>query len=193
MMTFKFPEGSTLLEPDELTDLIPSHITTQQELNEWEEQNIILAQQWALNQNDILSLFFMRRLHLHMFNLTWKWAGEFRSSEKNLGVTWHAIPTEIKVLCDNIEYQLVNKVYPIEEIAARFHHRLVWIHPFPNGNGRHARLMTDLLLIQHGHSRFSWGMGQDLHRFTVARKNYIAALKSADKGDFTKLFEFVGS
>ena len=193
MMKFNYPLGCTPLELEELAELIPNHIITQEELNAWEEKNIIVAQQWAFRQKEILSIEFIKKLHKHMFNKTWKWAGEFRKSEKNIGISWFQISVKIKELCDDVQYQLNNHSYSIDEIALRFHYRLVWIHAFPNGNGRHARLMADLLLIQQNKSRFSWGMYQDLHAANPIRKQYIEALQLADYGDYSKLLLFVRS
>jgi Fic-DOC domain mobile mystery protein B len=192
-MNFNYPEGATPLDLDELQQLIPIHITTQQELNAWEEKNILVAQQWALKQKDIVSPSFIRKLHEQMFNKTWKWAGKFRTSEKNIGINWSHISVKIKELCDDVQYQWNHKTYSGDEIAVRFHHRLVWIHPFPNGNGRHARLMADLLVMQQGGMRFSWGMHQDLYKANDVRKRYIEALRCADLGDYAKLLLFARS
>ena len=192
-MKFIYPEGATPLESDELAALIPKHITTQDQLNAWEQQNILLAQQWARGKKDIMSVAFIQQLHKHMFGDTWKWAGKFRHSGKNIGIDWHLIPEELKKLCDDGMYQCEHHSFSDDEIAVRFHHRLVWIHPFPNGNGRHARLMADLLIMQLGHSRFSWGIHQDLSRTTPVRKQYIEALRSADKGDYEQLVAFARS
>ena len=190
MMNFKYPIGSTPLEQEELAQLIPIHLTTQEELNAWEEKNILAAQKWAFRQKEILSVAFVKKLHNQMFNETWKWAGEFRRSEKNLGINWQHIPVKVKELCDDVHYQLNHESYSKDEIAIRFHHRLVWIHAFPNGNGRHARLMADVLIVQQGGSRFSWGMHQDLYKATAIRKQYIQALQSADHGDYLDLLKF---
>ncbi len=193
MMKFNYPVGSTPLELDELADLIPNHITTQEELNAWEEKNILAAQQWAFKQKNIISVLFIRKLHLRMFDKTWKWAGQFRKSEKNIGIHWPHISTQLKELCDNTLYQINHKTFSTEEIAVRFHHQLVLIHPFPNGNGRHARLMADLLITHYGGTRFSWGMHQDLSKSTSVRKQYIEALQLADQGDYSKLLLFARS
>lgn len=190
-MKINFHNSTTTLEPEELADLIPTHIKTQADLNAWEERNILLAHQWAYTQKDILSVEFIKKLHKHMFNQTWLWAGEFRSTAKNIGIDWYHISPEIKKLCDDVTYWLEHKTHPIDEIAMRFHHRLVWIHPFPNGNGRHARLITDLLLTQQGQVRFSWGKNYILSNTTPMRKLYIEALQSADRGDYSKLIDFV--
>ena len=192
-MQFDYPVGSTPLEPEELEALIPGHISTQEQLNAWEEKNILAAQNWAFKQSELLSVSFIKKLHKHMFDATWKWAGEFRRSEKNIGIDWLQIPVKTKELCDNTQYQFDHEVYSNDEIAVRFHHRLVWIHPFPNGNGRHARLMADLLITKWGGKIFSWGLYQDLVKATEVRKEYIAALQLADRGDYSKLLAFARS
>jgi len=189
-MIFKFPDGATPLEPEELCELIPKHITTQEQLNFWEQQNILVAEQWALKQKHILSVDFIQKLHRKMFNNTWRWAGCFRRSGKNIGIDWHAIPIQLKILCDDVDYQLQHTSFAVDEIAVRFHHRLVFIHPFPNGNGRHARLMADLLIMQQKQPRFTWGMGQNLSHASPVRMNYVQALRAADKGDFSELLTF---
>ena len=125
-----------------------------------------------------------------MFQKTWKWAGEFRRSNKNIDCFWENVPSELKKLFDDAQFQLENKSYSVDEIAARFHHRLVFIHPFPKGNGRHARLMTDILLYQQGEKRFTWGR-KNLTANNQVRKTYIHALRQADKGDYSALFQFV--
>ena len=189
-MKFNYPEGATPLELEEILALIPIHITTQEQLNAWEQRNIFFAQQWARNKKDIISSAFIQQLHKHMFNETWKWAGTFRRSGKNIGIDWHMIPVELKKLCDDVSYQLEHQSFSDDEIAIRMHHRLVWIHPFPNGNGRHARLLADLFIMQRNHPRFSWGMNQDLYKATEIRKRYIEALRLADNGDYAKLIAF---
>ncbi|MBY0110349.1 MAG: mobile mystery protein B [Candidatus Babeliaceae bacterium] len=192
-MKFNYPPGSTPLETGELAGLLPKHITTQEELNAWEEKNIIEAEPWAFKQKDILSTLFIKKLHKRMFDKTWEWAGEFRTSEKNIGAYWAQVPMLLQVLCDDVRYQLERDAYSNDEIAVRFHHRLVSIHPFSNGNGRHARLMADVLIVQQGGSRFTWGMYQDLTKTTSVRKQYIQALQVADKGDYSKLLLFARS
>lgn len=194
-MEFKYPAGATSLDQDEISGLIPLHITNQKQLNEWEAANILKATSWVSTTPEIknfLTIHFLKKLHQQMFNDTWKWAGTFRKTEKNIGVTPAKITTELKKLLDDVLYQIVNSSYPIDEIAYRFHHRLVAIHPFPNGNGRYARIMTDILLIQTGQQKFTWGnktLGSDV----LARRQYINALRNADKHDFTSLAIFVRS
>lgn len=192
-MKFNTPEGATPLEPEEILDLIPQHITTQDQLNAWEQKNILEAEQWARKKRDILSVEFIKQLHKNMFDHTWKWAGSFRLSEKNIGIDWLLIPVELKKLCDDVNYQLEQYTFSDDEIAIRLHHRLVWIHPFPNGNGRHTRLLADLLAIKLGHPRFTWGMKQDLYKSTPIRKQYIDALRRADRGDYAPLIAFARS
>ncbi len=193
-MKFNCPEGSTPLEPEEIFDLIPVHITAQAQLNVWEQRNILLAEQWAKKKKqNIVSVDFIQKLHKYMFDQTWKWAGKFRRSGKNIGVDFHMISIELKNLCDDVNYQLEHHSFPDDEIAIRLHHRLVWIHPFPNGNGRHARLMADLLIMQKGLPRFSWGATQDLYKITPIRQQYIESLREADRGDYSKLMDFARS
>src|SRR3990167_733348 len=195
IMKFEYAPGATPLNQDEIDELIPLHITNHNQLNEWEAANILKAEDWLLTtrySNKFLTIDFVKLLHKKMFEDTWKWAGLFRKTEKNIGVTPSIISAELKILLDDVAYQLINNSYLIDEIAYRFHHRLVAIHQFPNGNGRHARLMTDLFLIQTGQSRFTWGK-QKLETEGPIRKQYINALRSADRQNYTALAEFVRS
>jgi Fic-DOC domain mobile mystery protein B len=188
-------DATTPLDPDEAAGLIPSHIRTQAELNEWEQTNILEGERWALqrrSRTDPLTEGFVRELHRRMFGKTWDWAGTFRSSDKSIGVDWRQVGVQLKDLLDDARYRLAHDTYPLDEIAARFHHRLVCIHPFPNGNGRHARLMADVLLVRRGAEPFSWGRG-DLVHAGAARDRYIAALTAADRGEVGPLLEFVRS
>jgi Fic-DOC domain mobile mystery protein B len=134
----------------------------------------------------------MKRLHAKMFDKTWEWAGEFRRSEKNVGIPWIQIPEACRNLFDDAKYWLENETFPLDEIAARLHHRLTVIHPFPNGNGRLARLLTDVFLVSRGHDRFTWGRS-DLAKEDEARGRYIAALRAADAGDMRPLLEFLST
>jgi Fic-DOC domain mobile mystery protein B len=188
-----YPPGATPLDADELASLIPGHITTQSELNEWEQLNIVHGENWARRQHKgILNEAFVRQLHKQMFGETWKWAGEFRKSDKNIGVHWLMIGVELKKLLDDAHYQVEHASYRPDEIAVRFHHRLVAIHPFPNGNGRHARLMADLLVERLGQPRFTWG-SRSLVDASETRQRYIAALQAADARDIAPLLDFVRS
>lgn len=192
-MKFEYPLGATPLDPDEIDGLIPSHITIQSQLNEWEAANILKAEIWLFsnsNHGDFMSIDFTRLLHARMFDDTWTWAGMFRLTERNIGVSPFTITTDLNNLLEDVRYQVIHESFPIDEIAYRFHHRLVAIHPFPNGNGRHARLMTDLLLVQAGEPRFTWGK-QRLEAEGPVRKQYILALQDADKHDYAALAKFV--
>lgn len=194
-MKFEYPLGATPLDPDEIDGLIPSHITIQSQLNEWEAANILKAEIWLFsnsNHDDFLSINFTRQLHARMFGDTWTWAGQFRLTERNIGVSPFTITTDLNNLLEDVRYQVIHESFPMDEIAYRFHHRLVAIHPFPNGNGRHARLMTDLLLIQAGEPRFTWGK-ERLEAEGPVRKKYINALKDADKRDYFALAALVRS
>ena len=186
--------GQTPLDPDEVAGLKPRHIATQGELDEWEAQNILKASRWVARQKklDVLNDHFCRELHVKMFDDTWKWAGTFRKSDKNIGCDWTQIAVNLRQLLDNMAYWLEHSVFPPEEVAVRFHHRLVWLHAFPNGNGRHARLMTDCLLRQCGLAPFSWGRG-NLVTATEVRQRYIQALRAADANDYALLLAFVRS
>lgn len=191
-----YPPGATPLDADELASLVPRHITTQSELNEWEQLNIVQGELWAQRQRgqrkEIFGEVFLRQLHKQMFGETWKWAGNFRKSDKNIGVDWIHVSIELKKLLDDVRYQVEHGTFPADEIAVRFHHRLVAIHPFPNGNGRHARMMADLLVERLGKPRFSWG-SQSLVDANDTRKNYIAALQAADMRDIAPLLGFARS
>ena len=187
------PAGATSLDADELASLIPSHVATQGELNEWEQLNIVQGELWARKQRkDVLNEGFVRLLHKRMFGQTWKWAGEFRRSDKNIGVDWRNIGMNRKNLLDDVRYQVEHGSLPADEIAIRFHHRLVAIHPFPNGNGRHARTRADLVVERLGQPRFSWG-SHSLTDAGEARQRYIAALQSADAHDIAPLLTFARS
>jgi len=193
-MKFEYPPGATPLDPDDAAGLIPSHITNQGQLNEWEFQNIAEGRAWALSgkRKQLLTTRFAQELHRRMFGKTWKWAGALRKRETLPGIDPKSIPVELKKLFDDVAYQIQHKSMPLDEIAARFHHRLTLIHPFPNGNGRHARVMTDMLLKMNGAEPFDWG-SSDLVAPDDTRKRYIAALRAADGSDHSPLFEFVRS
>ena len=187
------PKGTTPLDPDETNGLLLTHITTREELNFWEQQNIDEAEEWAFGRrhSNILSQSFVCRLHKRMLCDVWEWAGRFRTNQKNIGIDPWQISTELGQLNGDVQTWIGHGTYSPDEIAVRFHHRLVQIHPFPNGNGRHARLMTDLLLVQTLHKpRFTWGQ-KNIIAPGETRENYIAALKAADEFDFTPLLQFV--
>lgn len=193
-MDFQYAPGATPLDPDEAAGLIPRHITTQGELNEWEQTNILEGVQWALKQKkrDLLDETYQRELHRRMFSKTWKWAGNFRQTDKNIGIDWNQISVQLRNLQGDAKAQIEFKSYPPDELALRFHHRLVWIHPFANGNGRHARLMADMLIQRLGQPAFSWG-GQSLVGASEKRRAYLDALRAADGRDYQPLFQFARS
>jgi Fic-DOC domain mobile mystery protein B len=190
---FEQPDEATPLTPEEQRELIPAHIAYRSELNEVEQENIARAQDWALrSRRDPLSQKFVTDLHKQMFGAVWRWAGKFRASERNLGIPFYEIPTALRQLLDDVKAWIEYKSYTPDEIAVRFHHRLVQIHPFPNGNGRHSRLMADLLIMRLGGQRFSWGSA-NLQSAGDVRGRYFAALKAADSHDIGPLLAFARS
>ncbi len=192
---FDEQDGQTPLDPDEKAGLIPGHLVTKGNLNEWEQENILRAVRWLrrLRSPDVLSEGFCRELHQQMFGKTWAWAGRFRTSGKNIGCDWTQVGVKLAQLFGNTRWWVDNATFPPDEIAARFHRDLVWIHPFPNGNGRHSRMMADALARSLGQPAFSWGSGGNLVAVDDARSRYLAALRAADKGDYQLLLAFVRS
>ena len=188
-------ESNTPLSREELTDLIPS-LATKEELNEWERENNLQARAWAIEDRispaDIATDEYVRKLHRRMFDQTWKWASEYRHTEKNIGVPVHEIRERFMALCGDVRYWVENNTYPPDEIAVRFHHGLTFIHPFPNGNGRHARLIADILLIKLGRPAFSWGSA-NLVKEDDARTKYLEAIRATDDGDIQPLLTFARS
>ena len=190
---FDDPNNGTPLAPEERRELIPAHIAYRSELNEAEQENIVRAQDWALGRRrDLLNEKFIKDLHRRMLGDVWRWAGKFRTSERNLGIAYYEISTALRQLLDDTKAWIKHNAYPPDEIAVRFHHRLVKIHPFPNGNGRHARLMADLLVMKLGGERFSWGRA-NLRDASDMRKSYIAALQAADNHNIGPLLAFARS
>jgi Fic-DOC domain mobile mystery protein B len=192
-MEFHYAFGATPLDPDEAAGLVPTHITTQGDLNAWEQINIVRGDRWAARQKkrDLLDEGFIRDLHRQMFDKIWQWAGTFRKTNKNIGVDSTLVAVKLSNLLDNTKYQIENQVFAADELAVRFHHQLVWIHAFPNGNGRHSRLMADLLAMRLGHPRLTWGGGEAaINTVGELRDQYLAALRTADKGQFNDLIAF---
>ncbi len=189
------PSGATALDPDEIADLIPKHIATHDELNEWEQSNIIQGQEWALRSRfskfpKILTDDYVRQLHKRMFDQTWRWAGEYRRTGKNIGINWEQIPVQTRNTLEDAQLWVRESIYEPVELCVRVHHRLVEIHPFPNGNGRNARLIADLILLKHFKlNRLPWG-GRELGLPGGNRNQYLAALRLADQGDFASLVKF---
>ncbi len=193
-MNFEYPEGATPIDPDEAQGLLLSHISRRSDLDRWEHENILDALKWLERRRapDILNESFIRELHKRMFGPVGRWAGTYRRSDKNIGKSWMQIPVAVKNLCEDTKLWIESKDESADDIGIRFHHRLVCIHPFVNGNGRHARLMTDLLLDSMKEPRFTWG-GDNLSDTGETRRRYIEALREADKGKFGPLREFVRS
>lgn len=197
--TFEMPEGATPLDPDEIQGLLIDTISTQAELNFAEQQSIIESSKWIFetNHKNILTDQFFKNLHKKMFQSVWNWAGKYRTTNKNIGVDPYKIPIEIKKLCDDCEYWIQNNTYDWNEIAARFHHKVVWIHPFSNGNGRFSRILTDILLKRHKQSALTWGRNtfskDDFSSESALRTEYILSLREADNKKFQKLIQFIKS
>ena len=187
---FDGDNNATLLAPEERNGLIPTHVTRCSELNELEQKNIAEADRWAFRRKrDVFDEAFLKGLHRRMFKRVWRWAGQYRTTERNLGIAPFGIEPELRQSLDDGRYWLEHESYPPEELAVRFHHRLVAIHPFPNGNGRWSRLATDLLIVRQGAPRFSWGRA-NLQIAGDVRRAYIDALKAADNHDFGPLITF---
>jgi len=194
-MDITYPAGATPLAPDETEGLLLLHITTREQLNHWEQLNIGQAEEWAFSRShkDLLSQHFICRLHKKMFGSVWAWAGQFRKSMKNIGVQPWQIAEEVNQLCQDTSAWIESATYLPDEICVRFHHKLVWIHPFVSGNGRQARLMADLLAKQvFNNEPFTWGR-KDLGGPGKSRSVYIKALKAADEHDFSLLLKFARS
>lgn len=190
------PDGATPLDPDDLEGVKFKHIKTRGELDELEQVNIQSGLQWLsrIRIKDVLSEEFIRTLHKRMFGDVWSWAGTFRSTEKNVGIDPIQIGEQLRMLLDDARYWAEHETYPRLEAAARFHHRIVQIHCFPNGNGRHARIATDAYLQERfAHPPIDWAGGFDLMQSNERRDEYIAALMAADAGDYEPLLSFVGA
>ena len=186
-------DGSTLLTEDEMEGLKLSYVTTRGELNAAEQKNILQAEGWAFKrENKVLNRDFLNDLHAHMFGNVWKWAGKHRKSGKNIGVEIYQIGPDLENLINDCEYWIEHDTYEPDEIAARFHHRLVHTHPYPDGNGRHSRLAADLLLRFIGCERFTWGRAT-MTDPKATKQQYLAALRSADRHDYGLILDFVRS
>ncbi len=192
-----YGKGQTPLSEEEKEGLLLKHISTQGQLNEAEQLNIEEAVQWTLqkkfNSTAILSETFIRGLHKRMYRDVWRWAGEFRLTDKNIGGDWKQVAILLRGLADDCQYWIDHNHFSADEIAVRFKHRIVSIHCFPNGNGRHSRLMADVI-VSHlfGKPVFSWG-AKSYKDPKQAREDYIAALKKADKDEMAALLQFARS
>ncbi|MCE2519788.1 MAG: mobile mystery protein B [Alphaproteobacteria bacterium] len=191
---FDEPADATPLEPDEREGLLQTWITYRRDLNEAEQTNVAAGTVWArrVRRRDLLTEKFLRQLHERLFGDVWAWAGEFRRTERNIGIEPVRIPVELRTVLDDARYWIDHETFPPDEIAVRLHHRLVAIHPFPTGNGRTTRLMGDLVVARLGREPFPWGR-QLLTDVSETRTRYIASLRAADNHDIGPLLEFARS
>lgn len=191
---FDEPADATPLQPEEREGLLQTWITYRHDLNEAEQTNIAAGTVWAwrVRRRDLLTEEFLRQLHKRLFGDVWAWAGEFRRTERNIGIEPVRIPVELRTAFDDARYWIEHKTFPPDEIAVRLHHRLVAIHPFPNGNGRTTRLMGDLAVMRLGREPFTWGR-LNLIDVSETRTEYIAALRAADNHDIEPLLVFARS
>ena len=191
---FDEPGDATPLDPEEREGLLQTWITYRSELNQAEQANIAAGLAWARRQRrpDILTNTFIKRLHARMFGDVWAWAGDFRQTERNIGIDPIRIAIELRAVLDDVRYWVEHETFPPDEIAVRLHHRLVAVHPFPNGNGRTTRLLADLLAERLGRAPFTWGRTR-LTDVGEVRARYIAALKAADGHDIRPLLAFARS
>ena len=196
-LDLEYINGQTPLDEEEKDGLLILTIATRDELDEFEQQNIEKAVQWILGRTFKPELFFtedfVRMLHKRMYADVWAWAGEFRKTNKNIGVDKWKIPSDLKYLLDDAKYWHENNTYTQDEIAVRFKHRIVSIHCFPNGNGRHSRLLADIIIEKiYKQPVFSWGAA-NLSDEGDTRKSYLKAVKTADRGDYSLLLAFARS
>lgn len=190
---FDVPEGATPIE--DASGLIPDWIFTYEDLCAAEAENILVASNKHLNRhkNPHKKWFiekYIRNVHHDMFENVWDWAGKYRDSSLSIGVPAAQIREEIKKLCEDVEYwdsETYEQMAVIER-AARIHHRLTKIHPFRNGNGRHARLMADIYIHSHKHPLPNWPT--NISQETDTRTRYLKALQTADHGNYTPLIEY---
>ena len=193
---FQEPDDATPLDPALRGDLLQTWITSRADLNEAEEENIVKGATWGRRRRGkaagLLTEDFVKTLHKQMFGEVWKWAGTYRQGELNIGIAPHSIAVEMPAMLDDVRYWVEHNTYPLDEIAARLHHRLTQIHAFPNGNGRHARMMADLVVERLGGKAFSWGDGSLADAGTL-RNQYVAALRAADNHDIGPLLAFMRS
>jgi Fic-DOC domain mobile mystery protein B len=188
-------DAATPLDDDEAAALIPTHIGTRAALNAWEQANIAAGTTWLRGRRrrgTVLNQDVLKEVHRRMFAATWTWAGMYRTTGKNIGVPAGDIPRCVHELLEDVKFWIAHATYDATEIGIRFHHRLVQIHPFPNGNGRQARLMTDELVRELGAEPFTWGSGS-IDDEGAVRARYIEALRAADRGNLVPLAAFVRS
>lgn len=189
--------GATPLTAEQVKGLRNPFITTHEELNRAEQANIVRARLWARTARSIampgmLSREFLDDLHRRMYRDVWSWAGKQRTVDTNIGVDFPKIGVELRILMDDARYWLDHGTYSPIEYAVRMHHRLVFIHPFPNGNGRLSRFYADLVLTRHfKQNGLTWGGGQLGN--DPRRMQYLEALRAADRQDYSSLIGFATS
>ncbi len=194
MDLFQADAGQTEIPPEEAQGLRIS-ILNRAQLNDAESQNILSARRWAMRpgtwqQHRILSDEFGRLLHRRMFNRVWSWAGRYRTSPRTIGIEAHQITEAVHNALADAAAQLEFGAYPVDEVAVRLHHRLVVIHPWSNGNGRHARLMADVLIASRGGPALTWSGAVNLTQAPERRAAYLDAVRRADQQDFLPLLRF---
>ncbi len=183
-------DGRTELSEEDRLGLVPTYIATRVELFDAEQRNIaqaLLGRTPTLEK--LLDDKYLRDLHRAMFDRVWRWAGRYRVRETNIGIAPARIPTAVRALVEDAKAWVGYGTYEPDELAVRFHHRLVAIHPFPNGNGRHGRIAADYLVTVLGRERFGWGAGLDIDTDGL-RASYRHALQRADDGDIVELLSF---
>lgn len=196
-LELEYRTGQTPIDDDEKEGLLLPSIATRAELDEFEQQNIEDAVQWTLMRNfkpgEIFTERFVREVHKRMYGNIWRWAGLFRQTNKNIGVDKWQIGTELRNLLDDVSYWVDHVTFAPDEIAVRFKHRIVSIHCFPNGNGRHSRLMADIIIDKVFRKPvFNWGAGM-IEDDGEERKTYLKALRAADTGEYGPLIAFARS
>ena len=186
-------DGSTPLDHDQVIGIRFSHLTTMGELDEIEDLNIQKGMEWLNRQkgDDYLSTEFLCKLHERLFGDVWKWAGKFRTSEVNISkYRPYDIGPQLKNFFEDIKLWIEGGSMSWDEISAEAHHRLVTIHPFPNGNGRTTRIYTEYLQKRNQQPVSSWGASL-AHDSKARRDLYIQSLRNADKGNFEALIAFM--
>ena len=199
---FEQPPGASPLSPDDTRGLIPTWVANRDDLNRAEAENIAAAMRWAFldhgpwTPDGLLAEDVLYDLHARMFGDVWRWAGTPRTRVTSLGVLPYEIGEQLRQLLGDVKFRVSDAGAPpwsADELAVRFHHRLVTVHPFANGNGRHARLAADILVVSLGSPRFTWG-GSTLGDDGQARTTYLTTLRHADATqDFAHLVEFARS
>jgi Fic-DOC domain mobile mystery protein B len=190
-------DGQTPLDEEEKEGLLISTIATRAELDEFEQQNIEEAIKWTLSRkfklDNLFTEAFVKDVHKRMYKDVWSWAGNFRKTNKNIGVDRWKVAVELKNLLEDFRFWTENNTFSPDEMAIRFKHRVVSIHCFSNGNGRHSRLMADIIIEKiFDKPVFTWGAG-NLSRENENRKAYLDSLKLADLGNYEALLLFARS